>query len=69
MREWIENLIIGAFFVGLVYLFILGLGWYFSIPDVYFSLTTHECVGVIDSDGEPQPCDPLPEHYHKIWVR
>ena len=47
----------------------VAVDWYLSIPDVYYSWSDRECVGVIDSRGNPQPCDPLPERYNQIWVR
>ena len=69
MKEYLANMGVIAL-LGFLVLVIFGVvRWYVSIPDVYFSWTDRECVRVIDSRGNPQPCEPLPERYNRVWVR
>ena len=53
----------------LAYASFLAVYWFVSFPDVYVSWAEQECVRVIDSHGQSQPCDPLPRRYHLVWVR
>lgn len=41
---------------------------FLSLPDVYKSHRTNECVKVIYADGSSGFCDELPPRYNLIWV-
>jgi len=41
-----------------------------DMPDVYWSNTTNECVGVVNyANGDDYSCNDLPSKYNKVWVK
>ena len=41
-----------------------------DLPDVYWSNTTNECVGVVNyAKADDFSCEILPEKYNKVWVK
>ena len=51
---------------GLVYLWLEAL----SMPDVWFSYSTDECVQVINyHEGDKYSCEDLPTKFNHIWVK
>lgn len=51
---------------GIVYLWLEAL----SMPDVWFSYSTDECVKVINYDKDDKySCENLPTKFHHIWVK
>jgi hypothetical protein len=51
---------------GFVYLWLEAL----SMPDVWFSYSTDECVKVINYDKEDQfSCENLPTKFNHVWVK
>ena len=53
------------FIIGMV---VFAVESYFSLPVVYWSYSTDECVKVI-YDGYETDCSELPEKYERIWVK
>ena len=40
------------------------------MPDIYWSNTTNECVGVVNyANGDDYSCNDLPSKYNKVWVK
>lgn len=40
-----------------------------SLPDVYFSYSSQECVKVVNyAEGHNYSCENLPNRYHHSWV-
>lgn len=41
-----------------------------DMPDVYWSNTTNECVGVVNyAKADDFSCEILPSKYNKVWVK
>jgi hypothetical protein len=41
-----------------------------DMPDVYWSNTTNECVGVVNyAKNDDYSCENLPSKYNKVWVK
>ena len=41
-----------------------------DMPDVYWSNTTNECVGVVNyTKNDEFSCENLPSKYNKVWVK
>lgn len=41
-----------------------------DMPDVYWSNTTNECVGVVNyAKNDDFSCENLPSKYNKVWVK
>ena len=41
-----------------------------DLPDVYWSNTTNECVGVVNyAKNDEFSCEILPSKYNKVWVK
>ena len=41
-----------------------------DLPDVYWSNTTNECVGVVNyAKADDFSCENLPSKYNKVWVK
>lgn len=58
--------------LGFIALLVGGVAWAFwdatSMPTVYQSYTTQECVRVELMDGTQGDCSDLPKRYHHVWV-
>lgn len=40
-----------------------------SMPDVWFSYSTNECVKVLNyAEGDNYSCENLPRKFHHVWV-
>lgn len=63
--DWISGIFIGAVCGALTYMFLDAM----SLPDVWFSYSTDECVKVINYvEGENYSCENLPTKFNHIWV-
>jgi hypothetical protein len=40
-----------------------------SIPDVYFSYSTNECVEVINYSDDNYSCENMPSKFNHVWVK
>lgn len=41
-----------------------------DLPDVHFSVTTEQCVKVLNyAEGDMYSCDNMPERYNHVWVQ
>lgn len=58
-------------FILVVLLFGVVMDEYLSLPRVYTSYTTGECVGIVLDNNTRLSCDRLPEfnRYENIWVQ
>ena len=50
-------------------MFVFGVMFYTSIPDVHVSHSTNECVEVINYTEELFSCENMPTKYNKVWVK
>jgi hypothetical protein len=61
-----QGLSIAVLLSGFVYLCLESL----SMPDVWFSYSTDECVKVINYDKEDQfSCENLPTKFNHVWIK
>lgn len=64
--DLIQGLGIAALCGGAVYLWLDAL----SMPDVWFSYSTDECVKVINYEKEDKySCENLPKKFNHVWVK
>ena len=42
---------------------------FLSMPDVYFSYETNECVNVTNYTDEVFSCDNIPSKFNHVWVK
>ena len=40
-----------------------------SLPDVYFSYSTNECVQVVNYTDTVYDCENLPKRFYHVWVK
>lgn len=64
--DTISVLIICAVIGGITMAMIFNLT---SMPDVYVSHSTNECVKVINYTEELFSCENMPTKYNKVWVK
>jgi hypothetical protein len=69
-NENLKTVLLGFLLLFVTFLFFVTLINSITIPDVYVSNSTEECVKVINYDSNDNySCDNLPSKYHKVWVK
>ena len=64
-RDMLTTIVIGI----IVFTFaVYAINDVLTMPDVYFSYSTNECVKVINY-GKDYTCENLPEKFNHIWVQ
>ena len=75
MKNFIQDVFTGAIVALAVIVFGIGIGYAInealSLPQVYTSYTTGECVAIILEDGTRVGCERLSEFpkYETVWVQ
>lgn len=59
------SIVFGVFCGGIAYAFL----WAMSLPDVWVSYSTNECVNVINYvEGQNYSCENMPAKFNHVWV-
>jgi len=65
LQDYAFAILIGALVGFVCYLFLDSM----SMPDVWFSYTTDECVKVINYvEGDNYSCESMPSKFNHVWV-
>tara|TARA_B100001093_G_scaffold128481_1_gene120968 strand:- start:15176 stop:15397 length:222 start_codon:yes stop_codon:yes gene_type:complete len=69
-KDKVKAVVIGALAGGIFGVAVNAVESALDMPDVYWSNTTNECVGVVNyANGDDYSCDDLPSKYNKVWVK
>jgi len=64
--NFVNSILFGAFVGLLAYVFLSAM----SMPDVWFSYSTDECVKFINYvEGDNYSCENLPRKFNHVWVK
>lgn len=64
-----ERIFIAACLLGISYMFFYAMTNAVSLPDVYFSHATGDCVEVVNyKEGHNYTCENLPTRFYHKWV-
>ena len=62
----VQSFMIGVILGGLFYVFLTAM----SLPDVWVSYSTNECVNVINYvEGQNYSCENMPTKFNHVWVK
>jgi hypothetical protein len=65
-----KNLMSAIIFMVLGAMLVLAVLDWATLPEVWFSYSTDECVQVINyHEGDKYSCENLPNKFHHIWVK